>query len=147
MAFNIKDEICSWIGKRWIHGQSVKSEGADCIQFIVAVAKTAGWIPQDYKTIKYARDWAIHNDKSILKEEIKKHASLVILDSNTVMSNLHKLQVGDIILIISGQTSGHAGFYIGDGNIVHSHIRHGILQEKLSVYNDKIDSVWRINKE
>lgn len=138
---DLKEEICSWIGKRWIHGQALKTEGADCIQFIIAVSKTVGWLPKEYRSIKYAKDWAIHNDRSILKEEMKKYCVQVFTDN--IMLNLDKLQVGDIVLMVSGKTSGHAGFYIGDGNIVHAHIRNGITQEELKVYIDKIDSVWR----
>lgn len=140
---DIKEEICSWIGKRWIHGQALKTEGADCIQFIIAVSKEVGWLPKEYKSIKYAKDWAVHNDRSILKEELTKYCTQIFTREDNIIINIDKLQIGDIILMLSGKTSGHAGFYIGESNIVHSHIRNGICKESLTVYIDKIDSVWR----
>lgn len=142
----IESEICSWLGKRWIHGQSAKSTGADCIQFIVAIAKFAGWLPQNYQTIRYAKDWAVHNDKSVLKDELEKVANQIMKKEDRVLNNLDKLQLGDVIVIVSGKTAGHAGIYLKDGRIVHSHIVRGIVKESLSIYEDLLDSVWRFKQ-
>lgn len=130
----------SWLKKRWIHGQALKSEGADCIQFIVAVAKELGWIPQEYKTIKYARDWALHNSRSILLEEISKVCKKVEFKTG------EDLRVGDVLIFLNGRTAGHGGFYIGNGTMIHAHIHHGIKEDPVSKYLDRFISAWRITR-
>lgn len=134
----VKEVASSWLNKRWIHGQALKSEGADCIQFIVAVAKELGWLPEDYKTIKYARDWSLHSNRSILLEEISKVCHKVDFTS------IEELREGDVLVFTNGQTSGHGGLYIGDGRMIHAHIRHGIQEDFVVKYKDKLDSVWRV---
>ncbi len=131
----IENEIDSWLGGRWIHGQAVKGVGADCVQFVIAVAKNLGWLKGDYKSISYYRDYAIRNDKSFILEEIKKEAKEV---TGT------PYQTGDIVVINNGKCAGHMGFYVGDEMIVHSHIRRGIVKEYLREYETKINSVWRV---
>nr|WP_285442053.1 NlpC/P60 family protein [Candidatus Jettenia sp. AMX1] len=118
----------------------MKSEGADCIQFIVAVAKELGWLPADYKTIKYARDWSLHNNRSILLEEISKVCVEVRFAS------LDELRAGDVLVFMNGQTSGYGGIYIGEGRMIHAHIRHGIQEDPVSRYQEKLNSVWRVSR-
>lgn len=130
-------EARSWVGSRWIHGQSVKGVGADCIQFIASVARNLGWIPNSYKTMKYARDWAMHNDRSILIEELSKVAEQV---------DINGIKIGDVLIFNTGKCAGHAGFYIGNGMMIHAHIRHGITEEEINRYKDKFNSAWRIKQ-
>lgn len=133
----IIEEARSWVGGRWIHGQSVKGVGADCVQFVTSVAKNLGWIPESFRTIKYSRDWAMHNDKSILIEEFSKVADRVAFDD---------IKVGDVLIFNTGRCAGHSGLYIGNGMMIHAHIRHGITEEEASKYRDKFDSAWRIKQ-
>src|SRR3989304_511778 len=82
MENKLQVELDSWLGTKWRHMQSVKGHGVDCIQFPVAVAKVMGWLPADFKTIKYARDWATHNNHVILihLEKVAKKLDLSIDD-------------------------------------------------------------------
>ena len=125
--------IRSWKGTKWIHSQSLKGVGVDCIQFVVSVGKELNWLPSDYKTIKYTRDWAIHNDRSILLEELNKVCNKIPITD---------LQIGDILVFKFGKCAGHSGFYIGNNRIVHSKIRAGVIEEVLN--RKSVDSVWRV---
>lgn len=125
--------IRSWKGTKWIHGQSLKGVGTDCIQFIISVGKELNWLDSNYKSIKYSRDWALHNDRSILLEEIKKLCNEVPLG---------EIQIGDILIFTFGKCAGHSGFYIGDNKIIHSKIKAGVVEETFNLKN--FHSAWRI---
>ena len=132
-------EVRSWIGGAWIHGQALKGPkpdgGADCIQFIIKVAKTFGWVPVSYKPAPYNRDYALHNDVSLIKQEISKFCDEVV-----------NLKVGDVMLYISGRCASHAGIYIGNNKIVHAHIRRGIVEDGLKDMKEPLDSIWRFKQ-
>lgn len=146
MADNeIVKEILSWKGTKWRHLQSVKGEGVDCIQFPVAVAKNLGWLPTNFRTIKYARDWAIHNDYSILLQELCKIATNLQISKEEVLIN-NQLKPGDILVFVMEKTAGHAGIYTCDGLFLHAHIRQGVIQESLSMCVKNLHSVWRFNR-
>ena len=125
----------SWIGTRWVHGQSLKGVGADCIQFIISVAKESGQIPEEYKSIRYSQDWALHNSRSILLEEIQKLC---------IQISIEDIQVGDILIFNYGKCASHAGIYIGDRKMIHSKIRSGVIESGISRYMPRFNSAWRV---
>ncbi len=126
----------SWKGTKWIHGQSLKGVGTDCIQFIISVGKELNWLPSNYKSIKYTRDWALHNDKSILLEEVSKLCDKILLN---------EIQIGDILIFKFGRCAGHSGFYVGEDRIIHSKVKAGVVEERVNMKN--FHSAWRIKKE
>lgn len=132
----IIEEIRSWINPptKWMHGVALKGYGADCIQFLVALAKVFKWLPDDFKTIKYDRDFALHNADSILLKEIENYC---------IRLEDRDFQVGDILLFNFGRCASHAGIYIGDGKMVHAHIRAGVEEIDVNRIMDKFVSVWR----
>ncbi|MDD2321745.1 MAG: NlpC/P60 family protein, partial [Geobacteraceae bacterium] len=127
-------EICSWEKTRWVHGQAVKGVGTDCVQFPVAVAKWAGWLPAGFKTVPYDVDYALHNEESILVRELKKYCNQVPLD---------QVRPGDLLAFFFGKCESHAGFYIGNGQVMHAHIRHGVVRTELRSIRSKLKSAWR----
>ena len=126
-------EIRSWRGNRWRHGQALKGHGTDCIQWLVTIGRQAGWIPEAYKPPRYNRDWALHNNESVLLQEIQRFCNPIS----------HATQPGDILIFKYGLTESHAGIYIGNNRMVHAHIRHGVIEEDINRYADKLQSVWR----
>jgi cell wall-associated NlpC family hydrolase len=60
--------------------------------------------------------------------------------------DLIDIKEGDIVVFKYGLTTTHAGVYVGNGRIIHSAIRHGVIEEKLDKYITHFDSVWRLNK-
>ena len=131
----IIDILNSWKGTKWIHGQSLKGVGTDCIQFVISAAKELEWLPPDYQSVKYNRDWALHNERSILLEEINKFCDEI---------PLNKIQIGDLLIFKFGKCAGHSGFYIGNNKIIHSKIRAGIVEEVFNIKN--FHSAWRRKK-
>ena len=138
-------EILTWKGTRWRHMQAVKGEGVDCVQFPVMVAKNLGWVSDDYKTIKYSRDWATHNDFSVLTRELETLLEAVPL-SGDVISCTDDLRFGDVLALKMERCVGHLGMYIGNKQIVHVHIRRGVIIEPISLYAKQLHSAWRFKR-
>lgn len=130
-------ELDSWIGTPWKHGIALKGFGADCIQFIIGVAKQFQWLPEDYTSIKYNKDWAVHNARSILEEELAKVASRVISGS---IDDLNLLKTGDVIIFRFGKCASHAGMYVGDGVMVHALIRQFVMRDWVMKYRTRFVS-------
>ena len=126
-------EIESWQGTKWIHGQSLKGVGTDCVRFVCSIGKFAGWVEPDYKVPVYNQDWALHNNVSMLEIEIKKFA--VVVDP--------PYQVGDIFLFVYGRCTSHAGIYVGDDKMVHSYMGQGVIKSPTRRYLSHFHSAWR----
>lgn len=129
----LKAEILSWQGTRWIHGQCLKGVGTDCVRFICAIGKFAGWIPEGYKVPVYHQDWALHNKVSMLETEIQKFAIKV----------QPPYQIGDIFLFVYGMCASHAGLHIGENEMVHSYRGKGVVRSPLTHYWRNFHSAWR----
>ncbi len=127
-------EIRSWCGTPWMHMQAVKGVGADCIQLVVAVAKRAGWMPADFKTVKYSMDYALHNTDSVLIRELARYTGQI---------PFRDMSVGDVLVFKFGKCGSHAGICIGPGRMVHSHIRHGVIESDIAPMRPRLLSVWR----
>ena len=130
----IINEARSWIGTKWIHGQALKGVGTDCVHFLIAIAKTFNWIPQNYKPPVYNQDWALHNEESILLKELEKFCYKIE----------SPFQVGDVLTFIFGKCVSHAGIYIGDNKMVHAYIRRGVVESSIEHYKKYFHSAWRI---
>ena len=129
-------EIKSWKGTRWIHGQCVKGVGVDCVRFVCAIGRYAGWVPKNYSVPVYEIDWALHNEVSMLESEIRKFADRIG----------SPFRPGDILLFIYGKCASHAGIYIGDNKMVHSYRGQGVVESSLSHYVKSFHSAWRPRK-
>lgn len=130
----IIEEARSWIGTKWIHGQALKGVGTDCIQMIISIAKTFGWIPQNYTVAPYNQDYALHNETSQIKAGIVEFC-YEVTDG--------KYKVGDIMLFAFGKCASHAGIYVGDNRIVHAPIKYGVLEDNIKNVGKPLESVWR----
>lgn len=138
-------EALSWEGTRYVHAQCVKGSGVDCVNIVIAVGKKFGWIPIDYKPPFYEKDWAIHNNRSVLKEEIAKFCDEVTI-SHEPSAMILELLTGDTVLMVSGQTASHAAIYLKDGLIIHASLkRKKVVVSRLidEIKDSPIDSVWR----
>lgn len=135
----IISEARSWINPptKWMHGVALKGYRTDCVQFIISLAKEFGWIPQDYKTFPYNQDYALHNDTSLIKQEIMKFCDEVT----------DGMKVGDIVLFKFGKCASHAGIYIGNNRVVHAHVRQGVIEDDIKNIVKPIDSIWRFNAQ
>lgn len=136
----IMKEVNSWLKPftPWKHGIALKGYGADCLQFVVALAKSFGWLPKDFKTTKYAADYALHNDISILKQGLADYCTEIKIED---------IQAGDVLIYTYGRCANHAGMYLGNGKLVHSHVQNGVVTVDVGTMTDKFDSAWRFNEQ
>lgn len=142
----IKEEILSWLGTPWKHGIALKGFGADCIQFVVAVAKTLEWLPGDFKTIKYKRDWALHNSYSVLEEELAKVAKQINIDGDAIdWNNLDSiLKTGDVLTFVFGKCASHSGIYLENGIMMHCYVEDKVRMDWVKKYRHRFGTAWRI---
>lgn len=126
-------EIRSWKGTRWVHGQSLKGVGVDCVRFVCAIGRFAGWVPANYVVPVYEVDWALHNEVSILEAEISKFAAKIG----------KPFRIGDIFLFLYGKCASHAGICIGGESMVHSYRGQGVVESDLRHYWKDFHSAWR----
>lgn len=129
-------EAKSWKGTKWKHNVSRKGFGTDCVQFIISIGKEFDWIPKEYSTGVYRKDYFLHNSKSILLQEIEKFCYRV---------TVNQCKIGDIFIYEYGKTATHAGIYIGNNMIIHSHIKQGVIEADFRNVDGKLNSVWRAN--
>jgi len=135
MENRLVKECLEWRGTKWAHCCALKGYKADCIQFIIAVYQSLGLVDKSFKTQKYQQDWALHNSRSVLMEDIEKHCMRV---------RLTDIRIGDIITFDYGKCTSHAALYIGKGKIVHAKIRQGVVESYLVDYQNIINSAWRL---
>jgi cell wall-associated NlpC family hydrolase len=128
-------EAETWLDTPWVHMQAAKGHGVDCVQFIISLAKTAGILPSAYKTVKYSRDWYFHAEESLILEGILGYCDKMP-DGD--------IQAGDIVLMRFKRVVSHAALYVGDGKIIHSVIRKGVVKETLEMYQRFITGVYRL---
>ncbi len=139
----LMSELEEWIGSRWMHGQAVKGYATDCVQFLVHVGKKMDWVPPEYEPPKYNRDWALHNNESVLEQEIGRFCNRLQMTEEQ-LRRLEGIEVGDILLFREGMCASHAGLLVEDGVMIHAHIRKGVVKEPISQYFlERLKSVWR----
>jgi len=140
---HLVNELTGWLGARWMHGQAVKGYATDCVQFLIKVGKEMDWVPKEYDPPKYNRDWALHNSESALEKEIEKFCNRLQLTEHE-MRSLEGVQIGDVLLFKEGKCASHAGIFVGDNEIIHAHIRKGVVKEEVTpYYKQRLRSVWR----
>lgn len=111
------------------HGRS-KEQGYDCYGLVIEVLKRNGIeIPDIYY--------------SSLKEKEDKWNEF-----NSYFTKVEKPEVNCVVEISSfSQKRGHMAVYIGDGLIIHSLIKTGVVIEKLSHYEHKIEGYYVANNQ
>nr|AUG44374.1 nlpC/P60 family protein [uncultured bacterium] len=128
-------EARTWTGTPFVHHQACKGIGADCTQFVVAAARVAGLLPAGYRTVKYNRDWALHTNVSVLTAELSRYCDEIPLKG---------IEPGDLITFNFSQTAHHLGIYIGNGEMIHAHIRRGVCIEPVEHYRARLVAAWRL---
>lgn len=135
----IIEVLNSWKGTKWMHGVALKGYRADCGQFVVAVAKELGWIPEDHKTQIYNRQRALHCSEDLISAEAERLPGV-----RRLALGAEAFQVGDILVFKTGRTNGHVGFYIGEERMIHCSIFHGV--EEVSLKDPRsglLTGAWR----
>jgi cell wall-associated NlpC family hydrolase len=133
-------EAKSWVGTPWKHGVARKGWGTDCGQFIVAMCQTFGWVAPDFKTLPYHQDYALHNNRSLMREALLRSGAVEIADKTAI-------QVGDILLFQNGQCEAHTGIAVSATYFVHSYILTGVVTDPVARFAKDHVSTWRLRHE
>lgn len=134
LADKIVKEAKEWLGTAWMHSVSIKGYRTDCVQFLISLFKNIGVLPSDYAVPTYRQDWALHNNHSMLIDELEKFC--ILLDTTDY-------EVGDILIFNYGRCASHAGVYIGNGKMIHSQIRDGVIESPIKEFHKQFHSAWR----
>lgn len=116
----------SWKGTKWMHGVALKGYRADCGQFLLAVFKELGWLNQEHKVQTYNRQRALHDSCALISEEISRAPEMKRIDIQG------PFKVGDVFIFKPGRGEGHVGMYIGQGQMIHCSIKHGVEEIQMN---------------
>lgn len=105
-----------WIGTPYHAHARVRGVGVDCIHLLCAVFEEVGLIsPLDPGM--YPISWAVHRSQELY---------MAGLDARACRTDYP--HAGDVALFKYGRTFSHAGIVTGDGRLVHSLARLGVIE-------------------
>lgn len=112
-------EALSWVGTRWHHAARIKGSGVDCAQLVAAVYEQCGVVAK-VAHAPYPRDWAQHQNRALLQEQIETYA--VRVDTP---------KPGDVVGFRFGQCVSHVGLVVDWPTIVHAYLgaRHVVVDD------------------
>lgn len=119
----------SWNGTPFRHRSMVKGYGVDCVHYIAAVLVEMRY-RQMIEVVEYPSDYMRHNTESLMIREFRKHLNLLEVRRTDIRG-------GDLLSFRIGMTESHAGFYLEDGNFIHSQFRKGVRISSL------YDNIWK----
>lgn len=101
----VVEEAQRWLGTRYVHKQSVRGSGTDCVGLLFGVYQTVGLIPahlsfQDV-TGDYPVDWCLHRGEELYLQGL----------AAWCIPGLGRL--GDIAIFQWGRTQSHTGIVSG----------------------------------
>jgi NlpC/P60 family putative phage cell wall peptidase len=105
-------EAVSWAGTPYHTHAALKHVGADCIGFIIGVAKNAGLLDQGYDPGYYSADWHLHQHEERLVREVEAFGCLPCA--------LEDRQAGDLLLFQFGRVCAHSALCLGGELIIHA---------------------------
>jgi cell wall-associated NlpC family hydrolase len=123
-----------WIGTPWLHNQSTKKLGCDCVGFLIGLGKEAGVISPDFKVENYHR---IPRFNQIIK-------TLDSISSLERIPDIEDYQPEDILVIKYLSISCHLILYLGNDEIIHCDDMYGVHITTMNFFKDKISAIYRV---
>jgi NlpC/P60 family putative phage cell wall peptidase len=105
-------EARSWQGTPYHNRAALKGVGADCIGFVIGVAKNVGILDSGYDPGVYSEDWHLHHNEERLAGEIEAFGCVLL--------SLEERQPGDLLLFQFGRVCAHSGLLLDDGCVIHA---------------------------
>jgi cell wall-associated NlpC family hydrolase len=124
-----------WVGTPWVHNQSKKHLGCDCVGFLIGLGREANLIPKNFYVPNYHR---IPRFNSII-DTIEKIESLYKVDE--------PYDTEDILIIRYGELICHVALYLGNHTIIHADNLYGVHVVPINFFKDKIFAIYRIKEE
>lgn len=122
------EEAMTWKQTPFHHKARKKGIGCDCGGFIYEVFKTATGLPHEGFPTYYAEDWALHKDNNEIYLGFLK----------PYVTQIRKVDVGDLIMFKMGRAFSHGTIYIGNRQVIHSYGRTGhgsVMISPLAFFN------------
>lgn len=117
-------EARTWIGTPYHHGGRIRGAGCDCVSFTASLLESMGLsgivLPDVYK---------IRPDGTLLAH-LERNRDLYREIS------VNEMQAGDVVLIRLYKEPQHFALYTGEGTVIHSDMRHGVVESAF-------DEGWR----
>jgi cell wall-associated NlpC family hydrolase len=126
----IVKEALSWSNTPWHHHQGVKGVGTDCVQFVLGVGKSVGFVPVDYKIENY---------------EPLARGSFLVRQLEQWLVRVEKYKKGSVLLMNCGGLDTHVGIVVDPVNFVHASARHkAVVMSPISRYKSMIKWIYDV---
>ena len=124
---DIIKEAREWIGTPYVHMQSAKGHGCDCVGLVLGVwEKLAGPAPMPKPV--YTPQWPLHNDTSQLEDLLENHYKL---------PRAKTIKAGTILCFgFRNRPTHHVGIYTEEETFIHSYMNRNEVQET------KLEGAW-----
>lgn len=107
-------EAMSWVGTRYHHHQACKGAGADCVGFVLGVAKAIGSVDAGWEPATYSYQWHLHKNEEALVQNLRAVCAHQI--------PLEAASPGDLIAFRYGRVTSHVGILLPNERLVHAHM-------------------------
>jgi cell wall-associated NlpC family hydrolase len=140
----IAEKALGWLGTPHVNMAKVKGYGVDCGMLLIAVLEEAGLVPKDSIKVKpYSNMWHLSHSNEWFVSTVEKYCDRV-----------EYMQPGDFLLYTFGRCVSHGAIYVGDYNIIHSWVEHGVTLDAVNAgelfYKDgrsRLYGIYRFNQE
>lgn len=133
-------EALTWVGTRYHHQACVKRHGnaaggVDCIMILIASAKVAGLVPQDFDPRPYDQHWYLHRDE-------EKYLNGIL----NFCTRTETPQRGDIALYKFGRVVSHGAIYLDADHVLHAFAEHReVCITESRTLADRFHSYWSLD--
>jgi NlpC/P60 family putative phage cell wall peptidase len=105
-------EALSWRETPYHAQASIKGLGADCIGFVIGVAKNIGLLDPAYTPGTYSAEWHLHQHEERLRTEVEQFGC--------VARPLGDRIPGDLLLFQFGRVCAHSGLLLPEEQVIHA---------------------------
>jgi NlpC/P60 family putative phage cell wall peptidase len=133
----VADEALTWLATPYVHQQSCKGVGVDCVGLLYGVCQSLGLMP-GYVMPVYSTEWHIHNNQELLVEQLTQLGCTRI--------TVEEAQPGDLLVMQYGRVSSHVGIKVPDNKIIHARVDVGsvVINDLAGELGRRTRSAWKI---
>lgn len=125
-------EALTWEGTPYHHMGDIKGEGVDCAMLLVRVYQALGIVPGGFDPRPYPPEWHLHRSYEMFRGWTEGYAHLCGSrgDDGTMEGRLPL--PGELIVYKFGRCYSHGAIAIGDGMVIHSYLREGVVRAAMA---------------
>jgi NlpC/P60 family putative phage cell wall peptidase len=118
---DVVDEARSWIGTPYVHQQSLKGAGCDCVGLLCGVwNRFTGEVVRPH--VPYRPDWAESGTGEVFLETVR-----------SMFLEMKEAAPGDVMMFRIGEHSAvkHCAIVVEPGKMVHAYSGHGVVESHI----------------